>query len=106
MGVSHISDGDSTRDDVEGVRGPQRATDKGAKKSKSAKRLVLLKLLGCFVAGVHVPLHGVSNPRVITKIRSDLLAVSGRRGRHAKRGGGGERRRVRSHTQDRPDENI
>ena len=71
-GVSHISDGDSTRDDVEGVRGPQRVTDKGAKKSK---RLVLLKLRGCFVSSVHVPLREV-NPRIITKIRSDPLEVS------------------------------
>ena len=61
--VSHISDGDKTRDDVEGVRSPQRVTDKGAKKSK---RLVLLELRGCFVPSVHVPLHEV-NPRIVMK---------------------------------------
>ena len=61
--VSHISDGDKTRDDVEGVRSPQRVTDKGAKKSK---RLVLLELRGCFVSSVHVPLHEV-NPGIIMK---------------------------------------
>ena len=86
--VSHIGGSDKTRDDVEGVRGPQRITDKGAKKSK---RLVLLKLRGCFVSSVHVPLHEV-NPRIIMKVRSDAFeARRGGGGRHVKCGGGGER---------------
>jgi hypothetical protein len=70
--VSHISGGDKTRGDVEGVRSPRRVTDKGAKKSK---RLVLLELRGCFVSSVHVPLHEV-NPRIAMKSRSDPVEVS------------------------------
>jgi hypothetical protein len=37
---------------------------------------VLLKLRGCFVSSVHVPLHEV-NPRIIMKIRSDAFEVRG-----------------------------
>ena len=55
------------------------------------QRLVLLKLRGCFVSSVHVPLHEV-NPRIFMKIRGDPFEVRrGGGGRHVKCGGGVER---------------
>ena len=57
VSVSHISDGDKTRDDVEGVRSPQRVTDKGAKKSK---RLVLLELRAMLTGTGPLVLHQAS----------------------------------------------